>query len=242
MQLTLESGRAGCVAGVVDPDGNPVAGAALCACPKAAVQVLQGNNPGPYGARTARFLLKDITPGLNGLDARVAGDGKVIKVRSPWDALQATSGQEIGNATIVLEIAAAGEVLEIAGQVVDAARKPVADVEVMVNGPSSSGNAWSSAEGAFRVKGLKPGPYRVNAKTRLPGLHGEVTLEAVEAGTEGMEIVLPATGGAAGARRGFPPAPRFANSICVGGTTAIGMRSARTETLCTSARKTVPLN
>jgi protocatechuate 3,4-dioxygenase beta subunit len=196
VQMTLGPGA--CLRGtVVDPDGNPVAGAVLRATPKAKVEVLQGAASTKTGVDGA-FTLKNIAPGVNGLFAQVPEQSRGIILGPPWDALEMSAGQEIRDATIVLQIDGAEESLEIAGRVVDGAHKPVADVEVMVNGASASGNAWTPTEGTFRVKGLKPGPYRVNARTRLPGLHGEVTLEAVEAGTEGMEIVLPATGGVAG--------------------------------------------
>jgi hypothetical protein len=68
----------------------------------------------------------------------------------------------------------AGKLGSISGTVHDAATgAPIPDAEVFVNGESSrGGKTQTDAQGHYTFRDLKPGAYRVSARTQAAGAHG----------------------------------------------------------------------
>ena len=200
VQLTLRPG--GRLSGkLVDSKGKPVVDAVMRTYPlRGKVQRTMGH-ANVHTGKDGSFNLDGIAPGVNDLMVNYGKWTVLFKPVPPWDKVEVSSGQEITNAVVVVEFPETEPSSSISGRVVDTAKRPLEDIHVWAWSPSPpcSSDACTEKDGAFCVKNLMPGAYRLEIKERLSGgKYGTRTLESVDSGTEELEIVLPSSGAVAG--------------------------------------------
>jgi len=192
---------------VVDTTGAPLADAGVGAYtgeplrPSSNTQRLKGNYSGATGA-DGSFSIGGLPAGsynLRVLPGRAGGTAAKVRLPAPpWDRVELKPGEARKDAVLVVEALTAEELvasLRITGRVVDSKGQPVDDVEVTTyGGDGPLRNAWTRRDGLFELTGLPAGTYKLKAQERA-AKHGAIArVEDVEAGTEGLEIVLPALG------------------------------------------------
>ena len=158
-----------------------------------------------------------IAPGIIELKIKYRKWTIGFKPVPPWDKVKVSSGQEITNAVVVVEFPETEPSLSIAGRVVDNAKRPLENIQVTAWSPLCASDTCTDKDGAFCVKNLMPGTYRLEIGKRLSVTkHKMITLESVESGTEGLEIVLPENGAIAGQVLGVDGVPvREFKILCV---------------------------
>lgn len=177
VEVALDS--PGAIAGrLVDEEVRPVAGLVLVAeangspTPPSLREVLRAQ-AGPDG----RILLEGLPPGPLSIQA---GAPALVVRRLDLDVPRGTP-LDLGD--VVLE---AG--LAIRGRVRDAAGSAIGDARVFSASPTGerAAETWTEPDGRFVVGGLQHGAHRVTV--RAPGF--AVAQKTVEAGAEGVEVVL----------------------------------------------------
>lgn len=196
---------------VVDTTGAPLPDATVAASvgdPLRSgnrMQRLKGNYSGATGS-DGSFSIGGLPAGSYNLrvsPGRAGGTAAKVRLPAPpWDRVELKPGEARKDAVLVVEALTAEELvasLRITGRVVDSKGQPVDDVEVMTyGGDGPLRNAWTRRDGLFELTGLPAGTYKLKAQERVAKHGGIVRLEGIEAGTEGLEIVLPALGAVEG--------------------------------------------
>lgn len=189
IELVLRDG-ARVLGRVLGPDGGPAVGATVqVAEPRGAVET------GPRDETDAegRYRLEGVEPGRRLLEAR--------HPRYPPRRLQVEVAPGENHRDLLLEHGG-----EVSGRVVSASGAPLggATVELAGGGPPTA-SATSRGDGTFRLDGVAPGIYRVEA--RHSG-HAPARLEGVEVGPDGvagLEVVLEPGATLAGRVLGLEP-------------------------------------
>jgi hypothetical protein len=156
--LDLRLVPAGVVEGVVKDvaSGAPVAGAKVEASAARPGRFGGGRRSRPVTTDAGgRFRLTGLTPGAIALSARVDADGR--QSPEPTEVLLGI-GEQVTGVELWVEAAP-----YLAGRVVDADGRPIADANVMAMGGTSGESTQTDPDGRFRVLGLDPGAYQVFA-------------------------------------------------------------------------------
>jgi protocatechuate 3,4-dioxygenase beta subunit len=156
--LDLRLVPAGVVEGIVKDvaSGAPVAGAKVEASAARPGRFGGGRRSRPVTTDAGgRFRLTGLTPGAIALSARVDADGR--QSPEPTEVLLGI-GEQVTGVELWVEAAP-----YLAGRVVDADGRPIADANVMAMGGTSGESTQTDPDGRFRVLGLDPGAYQVFA-------------------------------------------------------------------------------
>jgi protocatechuate 3,4-dioxygenase beta subunit len=160
---------------VRDADGLGVEGASVNTGPPAGMRdrLAGRERAAPRTDGEGRARIADLTPGDYDVSVVHARRGRV-------------HARVSGKAGEVVPVALAFGGLEIAGRVVSARGDPAAGAWVSAFGPNHGELAEVDALGRFRVPGLPPGSYRLQA--RAAG--GASAVTEVPAGAQGVELAL----------------------------------------------------
>jgi hypothetical protein len=144
---------------------------------------------------------------LEGLPTSGTVDLQIRRVSAAggFRAAQEVTGVAVGRDDLVIVLL---EGLAITGRVVDADGRPVPSAVVQVDpagdgAPRASVNGQADGAGEFRVEGLEPGSYRLQAR-RDWNQRGMTRAVVADAGSRGIELRLPEAGAIRGRLLGRP--------------------------------------
>jgi protocatechuate 3,4-dioxygenase beta subunit len=206
---------------VVDPEGQPVAGARVALVEGGGEGLLlgEGFSEGAWGSSLAttdadgRFVLDRLPPGTIGIGVRAVGfrHRKLPGIQIPED----------GEATPVEIRLERGPYLE--GRVLDGQGRPVpralvrAEGKVQEAGGSSFGGTRADDDGHYEISGLEPGPHTVTAQSQEGGPSAQASVE-IRVGPNRLDLSLPAGTDVSGRvvdARGLPVAGAFVSLLGV---------------------------
>lgn len=178
---------------VVDPEGQPVAGAKVALTGGIEGLLLGGGfAEGSWGSSQAttdadgRFVLDRLPPQEIRIEVRAAGfqHRSLAGIRIP----------EEGEATPVEIRLEPGPYLE--GRVLDGQGRPVpramvrAEGRLQESGHFSFGGTRADAEGHYQISGIEPGPHTVTASSEAGGPSAQISVE-IRVGPNRLDLTLP---------------------------------------------------